>query len=205
MPKKIEMPEEELRGFIESGMTEKEIADHYGCAEITVKKRKQEYGLTSPRGKQALDKKIQDYIMENMESVFTEKVYNKIEAIKTQSQIKSELSDSISIIIKDGIKYEIEGNSLILYNISGDCGIAASEIKSMSTGISLDLNGYIGVLELIVGGRCLAAINPIVNHGDEIVVAVANYHTIDSYLIENKTPIAKLSVINKQDVNWIQQ
>jgi len=39
MPKKIEMPEEELRGFIESGMTEKEIADHYGCAEITVKKR----------------------------------------------------------------------------------------------------------------------------------------------------------------------
>lgn len=202
MPKKIEMPKEELEEFIEAGMTEKEIAEHYDCAEITVKKRKQEYGLTSPRGKQSLDKKIENYILENMEDKIDQEVSTYFQQEATSTQVAPS-SDEVAITIKSGDKYEIEGNSIILYNISGDCGIAASEIKSINTGVSLNLNGHIGILELIAGDRCLSVVNPIINHDNNVVVAIANYHTIDSYLIENQTPIAKLSIVKKEDVSWI--
>ena len=51
--KKINIPEEELSSMIKSGMTQKQIALHFGCSEDTIQRRIKEYGLSSNTAKQA--------------------------------------------------------------------------------------------------------------------------------------------------------
>lgn len=43
--KKIEIPEEELREFLEEGKSIQDIAEHYSCSTDTITRRKKEYGL----------------------------------------------------------------------------------------------------------------------------------------------------------------
>ena len=49
--KKINIPEEELSSMIKSGMTQKQIALHFGCSEDTIQRRIKEYGLSSNTAK----------------------------------------------------------------------------------------------------------------------------------------------------------
>jgi len=193
MPKKIEMPEEELQKLVQQGKTQEEIANYYGCAVITIKLRMKQYGIEPSYGKIVEPKN--ETLREQ-----TELKPEKAEVIKIDSHTKVKIERAVPYA-----EYTIDGNSLIFYNSSGDCGIASSEMRVIKTGISLEFNGGIGVLRLLDDEtRSLAIVNSVIKDSKNVLIMIANHHPIDSYILENKKPIARLEVLSLQNVSWIE-
>lgn len=50
--KKFNIPKEELSALLRSGMTQAQVAEHYGCSVDTVQRRMKEYGINRNAAKQ---------------------------------------------------------------------------------------------------------------------------------------------------------
>ena len=208
MAKKYNMTAEEIQIFIDQGMTQDKIAEQFGCSAITLKKRMKELGLTSPRGKPAIDQKVIDLISDNIEERVTEYIDKKIislEKILEDNMVQPQSITEPCIIQVDGQSeaFEIRGNKLILKNVIGACSISASTFFGIKTGVNISLKDNIAVLKVLKKiNRFVAIVNPILSIDGEIVVVLANYHNIDCYTIGVGEELAEVCILGKDNVRW---
>lgn len=208
MAKKYNMTAEEIQVFIDQGMTQDKIAEQFGCSAITLKKRMKELGLTSPRGKPAIDKKVIDFISDSIEKRVTEYVDEKIITlgkILEDNIVKPQSGTEPCIIQVNGQSeaFEIRENKLTLKNTIGACSIPASTFFGIKTGVNISLKGNIAILRVLKKiNRFVSIVNPILSIDGEIVVVMANYHNIDCYTIGVGEELAEVCIIGKDNVIW---
>jgi very-short-patch-repair endonuclease len=91
MPKKINIPKKELKKLVESGKTQKEIADYYDCSLWTVQNRYKKYNIKGKTAKKTLNEfKKEVFDLEKGEyTVLSEKYINNKTKIKMKHNNES--------------------------------------------------------------------------------------------------------------------
>lgn len=208
MAKKLEMPKEELQKLVDYGFTQDQMAEYFDCSTPTIKTRMKEYEIEPSGGSANLGKIVMD-LEEEIDEI-KDSLKNKQESkIEIKESQKTELVEPKKEIVSIKISseyhnYSIDKNDIVLYNNLNDIYVHANEAIEIATGVYLDIPENYQIQSYIIFDNRNLYGTCILSEKNEIIVILNNYHTVDHYELAKNSAIAKIFIVKKADVNWIE-
>jgi len=214
MPKKINIPEDELRELVKRGLSKKHLAEYYKCTVTTITNKMKAYGITyedddeggGDEGDSAVPSIELPSVSDDGSNGGHPLNESVVSSLSTQEEVAALFPSKVIVEITKltpTVKYEIKNDGLVLYNNSGETVVSPSSLAVINTGIGVKITGGVGIIRLLDStGRFITITNPIVNDCDEVSVVIANYHSVDTYAIKDGVPVAVMNVITVADVDW---